>query len=154
MTNINYCRVRSCRFKTSHTTRGHLCGTCKTTGHGQWECYDYAEKEKLKNYFNEIIDPVDRCNIDDCSTRFFHKTSAHLCEYCQECGHSFLLCPNRIITVHCPICRTLNSIKANQKKVAGIDISCCICMDKSVQIFLPDCGHLCFCDDCYKKSAL
>lgn len=148
MTNINYCKVKECRYKFSHTTRSHICGICKETGHGQLECYNYQEKEVLKNYHNDLINPIDRCSIDDCNLRLFHKTEAHLCDYCNNYGHSSHLCPNRIITVNCPICRTLNNIKANQKKVIGIDVNCCICMENAVQIFLPNCGHLCFCYDC------
>ena len=32
------CLVKGCRFKNSHFTIAHLCGTCNSYGHGQLEC--------------------------------------------------------------------------------------------------------------------
>ena len=53
--------------------------------------------------------------------------------------------------VKCPLCRTQNHISIDQKKVSGIDVKCSICMDHNVQIFLPDCGHICLCEECFNK---
>lgn len=148
MTNNNKCKVKNCRFHTSHTTRSHICGICNNLGHGQYECFDYEKKEQLKEHFNDIIDPEQRCKYN-CDLKLFHKTDAHRCEFCFHYGHSTNDCPNKIISVKCPICRTNNTIKASQHKIIGIDIECCICLNNKIEIFFPDCGHICLCYDCF-----
>jgi len=148
-TNINYCKVRGCRYKLTHTTRGHICGTCGNMGHGQYECNNYDEKERLKEYYNDVIDISKRCNLLKCNSNIFHTIEAHNCEYCGIRGHSIYNCPNREILIKCPMCRIENKINGNQKKIVGINIECCICMNKNVEIFFPVCGHVCICNDCY-----
>lgn len=151
-TNINYCKVSNCRFKTTHTTRSHVCGLCNKKGHGRIECNDYYLKLNLIDCYNDIIDPENRCNIPDCELKLFHNTMAHQCEFCNYYGHSLNQCPNKSIEIICPICRTNNSIKINQKRISGLNIECCICMDKQVEIYFPECGHVCICNHCFLKS--
>jgi hypothetical protein len=50
--------------------------------------------------------------------------------------------------VECPTCRKINEIPEKQNKVYGLDITCAICLDKKVDVFLPACGHLCICLAC------
>jgi hypothetical protein len=54
-------------------------------------------------------------------------------------------------TVTCPLCRKVSQIGTQQPKVCGIDVKCSVCLDNNVQIFLPSCGHVCLCDDCFQK---
>ncbi len=151
MNNNNYCKVNQCRFKYSHTTRGHKCGTCNNYGHGQLECSSSVLKENLNRYWNDIIDENERCDFAECYNRYYHKSIAHPCNNCGILGHSNDTCPsnNQTKTVNCPICRTLNTIKIQQKKIKGLEEKCCICMDKNVEVFFQECGHVCICHVCF-----
>mgnify|MGYP003349435074 CR=1 FL=1 len=62
-----YCKVQECRFKTSHTTKGHKCGKCHNYGHGQLECDNPELKERLREYWNEEMLENDKCNFINCS---------------------------------------------------------------------------------------
>ena len=145
-----YCKASNCRFNTTHTTRAHKCGNCNEYGHGQLECYSISSKENLKKYWNDIIDQNERCTIEGCNN-YYHKTIAHPCNICQDYGHNTDNCPNdnRTKTLNCPICRTLNTIKIKQKKIKGLEETCCICIDNKVEVFLQECGHVCICYDCF-----
>ena len=54
-----FCFVEGCRYNHTHTTSGHLCGTCKNYGHGKIECknniysYYYCNKKK-RNYIDTL----------------------------------------------------------------------------------------------------
>lgn len=56
-----------------------------------------------------------------------------------------------IYKVTCPICRTSNTIYTSQKLVKGINEMCCVCMGKNVEVYLPQCGHICLCYNCCVK---
>jgi len=152
LSNINFCKVKYCRYINSHTTRNHKCGTCSELGHGQYECRNNAEKLKLREFFNDVIDPNERCELYKCPSKIFHKTIAHHCEHCNTLGHNLYNCPTKIITINCPLCRQLNKIKANQKKIIGLDNECCICYDNKIEVYFPNCGHVCICNECFYKS--
>jgi hypothetical protein len=147
----NICKVSQCRFKFSHTTRGHKCGICHNYGHGQLECGSIYMIEELKKYWNDTLDENERCSLSDCNDNCYHKTIAHPCNTCTSLGHSYQSCPNnnQKKTLNCPICRTSNTIKIQQKRIRGLEETCCICMDKKVEIFLEECGHVCICYDCF-----
>ena len=151
-TNINYCMINNCRFKTTHTTRSHICGFCNKTGHGQIECNNFSLQQKLIEHYNDIIEPNERCKFNDCELKLFHKPISHQCEYCKKFGHPSYECPNINFKIICPVCRCDNNIKLNQKNISGLNIECCICMDKQVEIYFPDCGHACICSICYTKA--
>ena len=53
---MNYCKVRNCRFPNSHVTKMHLCGKCKSYGHGNIECDSVIQKENLiaHNGYDEL----------------------------------------------------------------------------------------------------
>jgi hypothetical protein len=53
--------------------------------------------------------------------------------------------------VVCPLCRAINHVDKNQPKIRGIDVKCTVCLDRNVQIFLPNCGHVCLCAGCFQK---
>lgn len=50
----------------------------------------------------------------------------------------------------CPLCRTFNTVPPSHKNVVGIDNQCVICWDHQSQIYLPQCGHICLCVECFK----
>lgn len=52
------------------------------------------------------------------------------------------------MTITCPMCRQVNQIPSNQKRVVGIDTRCSVCWDKMSEIFMPVCGHICLCHEC------
>jgi hypothetical protein len=148
-TNINHCKVNGCRYIHTHTTRDHLCGLCKEKGHGQYECCNSGQKLQLLQFHNDVIDPDKRCNLYNCPSPLFHIKDAHHCEYCNIRSHNIHNCPNRIVSIICPICREQNNIKGDQKKITGIDNECCICLDKKIEVYFPTCGHVCICFNCY-----
>jgi hypothetical protein len=144
----NYCKVAECRYKNTHTTKVHICGKCYQKGHGQLECSNQYLKRLLVDFYEDVIDVENRCDIPNCNEKKYHMTIAHKCESCFKFGHSLNECPLKIIEIKCPICRTLNNIPRNQMKVKGIDVDCSICFDKKVEIYMNNCGHLCICYDC------
>jgi hypothetical protein len=148
-TNTNYCKAKGCRYINTHTTRDHVCGTCKDKGHGQYECKNSQMILQLLQHHNDMIDPANRCDLYKCPTALFHIKEAHHCEHCNNRGHNIHNCPNRIVSIVCPICREQNRIKGDQKKITGIDNECCICFDKKIAVYFPNCGHVCVCFDCY-----
>jgi hypothetical protein len=147
----NTCMVKECRWKHTHTTIEHICGICGDKGHGQLECGNNELIDELKKYYNDMIDEDERCNLYNCKLNQHHKTESHKCESCFTYGHSQYNCPNRIIYMNCPLCRKPNKIKTSQKKVIGIDIDCCICMDRKIEIFFKDCGHIPMCFQCFHQ---
>ena len=152
-TNINYCIVKECRYKFTHTTRHHKCGICSINGHGQIECHNYRSVENLKNNFNDMLNPEKRCTIEECKSNLFHSNVAHYCYLCNQRGHGITLCPNKLFTVSCPICRAINKVSADQKKIKGLTDICSVCFDKNVEMFFPTCGHVCVCYECFIQTS-
>jgi hypothetical protein len=148
-----FCKVKGCRFKTTHTTRGHLCSKCKLYGHGKMECGRY---HNLNNYYDEIL-PVDKqCRIEGCKYKIYHTNEAHHCPKCLQ-NHSINDCPQIKFCVNiqpkfqikCPMCRQENNIDKIQEK-SGND-NCCVCLDKKATVFYPKCKHICCCLSCTNK---
>lgn len=90
--NNKYCFVKMCRFPESHTTEGHLCGTCKKFGHGQLECNDHAQIKSLEVYSGMMLPNFMRCSVTGCKTGHNHTSDAHHCETCLG-KHSVKSCP-------------------------------------------------------------
>lgn len=153
-----YCKVSGCRYKHSHVTNGHRCGNCKKYGHGIVECGNDLLIKLLNNRSTNDIFPNNKyCNIENCKFKHLHSSRAHHCKFCGQ-NHSSKECPTKIgITLEkkyelkCPICKTKNTIGHKFQKVYGCDNTCCICLDNKVEIFLPNCGHVCMCLECLKK---
>ena len=85
------CKVKHCRFPHAHTTKGHLCGTCKKYGHGQIECGNQTKMDELKQYWQETLDPSVHCGIDGCLKKETHNSKSHNCEKCYK-NHSTTEC--------------------------------------------------------------
>ena len=150
-----YCKVAGCRYPQSHITTGHLCGICKTKGHGQVECNNINEKNKLNQYKFDKFPKSLWCTFEFCNDYNTHTNDAHHCMY-KNCisKHSISKCPNiiNVETLHkikCPLCRVDNQVKSTQPKILGLDAECAVCCDNNVEMFLPNCGHCCLCYICF-----
>ena len=147
-----YCKVSNCRFPYSHTTRGHKCGKCNIFGHGQVECNNIQLRNKLQNYYNDELPLEEQCNVLNCENNKYHTTSAHICKFCKVIGHAEYECPdNEFDTIECPLCRKTNVLDKNQLKMFGIEDLCKVCKENKINIYLPDCGHACLCNECFDE---
>ena len=138
---MNFCKVHGCRYTFSHTTYGHTCGKCKLTGHGQYECGKSYKIDRLKSYYNDVLPEHKHCEISDCKYKWSHMTIAH------NSNNSNII----KYVIKCPLCRKENKIKTEQKKVYGLDNDCIICLENKVEIYFPDCGHVCICYKCLNQ---
>ena len=143
------CKVRGCKYKDSHVTRAHLCGSCKAYGHGQVECHKPNERRKLEAYFGDILPQARHCSMAGCRYKESHTTQAHHCGRCLK-NHSFVECPERALSVQCPECRKQNKVKISQRP-AFVDKDCVVCLAKKAQVFFPECGHINCCLDCFRE---
>ena len=53
-------------------------------------------------------------------------------------------------TAECPMCRTAIS-KSDSSKIYSISERCCVCLDKTVNMYFKECGHACVCDECLEN---
>lgn len=53
--------------------------------------------------------------------------------------------------VKCPMCREINDIKVNNKRLIGAEATCCVCMEAKVDVYLQNCGHTCLCTECCSR---
>jgi hypothetical protein len=159
METIHCCHVARCRHADSHVTSGHVCGTCHHFGHGQIECGHPNLIIQLKNVYGfDQLPPHLRCTIPMCRKPTSHTTRAHACAYCHH-NHAERECPiqpipdptisSKIVT--CPLCRGTNTIPSNQTKVYGTGNRCVICLEREVEVFFPQCGHVCTCLQCCEQ---
>jgi phage FluMu protein Com len=144
---MNTCYVSKCRFPTSHVTKGHKCGKCNNYGHGIIECGNRHKILKLQEHHSDTIS--NPCTFGGCSYKHLHTTDAHHCSKCNQMYHSAITCPTVLIELKCPICKQVNNINFNQKKISGLTETCSVCLDNKVDIFLPGCGHACLCNSCF-----
>ena len=79
------CKVSECRFYYTHTTAGHMCGTCFKFGHGQLECHNVRRKAILKeNSKNDVLPLDQQCQLPFCQHKSNHTTDAHHCFKCKK----------------------------------------------------------------------
>jgi hypothetical protein len=145
-----YCKVINCRFSKTHVTLGHKCGKCNKYGHGNIECGDKKLINNLKE-FDNMLPLILQCKFGNCKYYNLHTTDAHHCEICFERYHSENTCPFMVqnnIEIVCPLCKKLNVMSTNQQKVFGVSETCVVCMDNSVEVYFPGCGHICICIKC------
>ena len=79
------CRVRNCRFKTTHTTRGHTCGQCGVIGHGVIECGNNNSIQNLTQFFSEHLPAHQQCSSQhhaDSTDSLVHSDACHICTRC------------------------------------------------------------------------
>lgn len=153
MVDNKLCKVSGCRFSDSHVTKGHLCGGCYKYGHGLCECKNDVKKKNLIKFYNDIISDDKQCTFGGCKYKKLHTTEAHQCYMCKGRTHSKNTCPltyNKLIDIKCPICKQINFINKNQQKIYGVSDTCVVCLTNTVNVFFPNCGHVCICSDCIK----
>jgi len=90
---MSICRVEKCRFKSSHVTLGHKCGSCGKCGHGKIECGNNHNISKLLSISRkDKLDKNNYCDIKHCNYRWSHSRSSHQCSNCKKRGHCISEC--------------------------------------------------------------
>lgn len=78
------CKVKNCRFSSTHTTLGHQCGKCGNFGHGVYECGNTKMvMNLLVNFKDKLLEPKQFCQVINCPYKEFHTTDGHICEKCK-----------------------------------------------------------------------
>ena len=89
------CKVRGCRFSTTHVTSFHQCGTCRMFGHGQVECNDREAIKQLQNHSHDVL-TENLCQVENCTHKNKHTTSGHCCPYCGKRDNAHMKqCPSK-----------------------------------------------------------
>jgi hypothetical protein len=137
-----YCKVRWCRFNSSHVTKGHKCGRCGVNGHGDAECYSDFQKQSLVRYHNEILPSDLHCTVEDCDNKQYHTIDAHHCPRCHiRTTHTIAECNNPISSSTSTSTSTSTSITStynntsislsssvnNNSTQKSFDVKCPIC---------------------------
>ena len=140
------CRVRGCRFPSTHVSAGHRCGTCGRMGHGQIECVDVIAMATLRAEPDECVPFAEQCTVVGCTARHTHTTPAH---HCADCGgragtHAAGCARNAPRT--CPVCRVESVV--DFEKTVFTNVECCVCMDARPLLVFPGCRHAVVCADC------
>lgn len=99
--NIPGCRVAGCRYKNTHRTTAHKCGTCDDFGHGQKECgndvltrdlYHPTHYSMFSDTFDALQDKdIYNCESPVCYYRQTHDSSAHEPEFEKDIGERSIL---------------------------------------------------------------
>ena len=92
------CKVKACRYNSTHVTKYHMCGKCNKFAHGQVECGNQELTNNLVQYLNDIINSP--CEFDKCTDRQTHTTDGHICIFCDKNIYSHVkLCPENGIRI-------------------------------------------------------
>lgn len=79
------CKVKNCRFPSTHTTLGHQCGKCGNFGHGVLECGNpKLVMNLLINNKDKLLKPHQYCQVVGCQFKEYHTTRGHKCEKCNR----------------------------------------------------------------------
>ena len=144
------CKVRGCRFSSTHLTLYHKCGNCNKYGHGRYEClYENNKRALLTNFLcsSQTIPIELHCQIETCTLPWTHHRIAHHCSLCGGNGHDMTTECGHIVNKKCPICTMYSDI--NIKNTIYTDTDCAICMDNSnKKVVFEACGHAQVCNDC------
>lgn len=139
-----HCRVRGCRFASSHTTSGHVCGSCGECGHGQIECGRPDRIAALAAYRHERLPVAERCDRENCLTpSWSHSRHAHCCASCRAHGDE---CRCNTHSRQCPTCKTIGDVRTDLKKYTGGD--CIVCYESKPMVEFTACGHVNVCAEC------
>lgn len=84
--NTCFCKVKNCRFPSTHTTRGHVCGSCHSHGHGKIECGNHFMIQQLSQFFHEVLPKSMWCSVYGCKYAAHHTTDGH--SHGNSHGHS------------------------------------------------------------------
>ena len=73
-----YCKVKGCRFPSSHVTLGHQCGKCGNFGHGVSECGKLElVMNLLLNFGSHRLTPQFQCQHSGCKYKDLHTNQGH-----------------------------------------------------------------------------
>ena len=146
------CKVKYCRFKTYHITKGHRCGKCNELGHGQVECQNINLKNKLiESSKYDFLQVKDYCKVKECEHKETHTTESHKCSLCFSNKHSKINCEKNInnnLRLECPICLKLNDISLIHNRIYGLEEKCKACTINPVEIIFSKCKHAILCINC------
>jgi hypothetical protein len=156
---IKYCTAENCRFPQYHVTSGHKCGKCGQYGHGLMECGSPVKLSKLFSSLGFILPIELHCKFNECKYNQYHTTNGHHCSTCHERLHSATTCPKNVnlfdkkttLNIKCPLCKQDNQVNKDQQKIFGLTDTCVICLGNKVEVFFPNCGHVCVCLSCFEK---
>lgn len=144
------CRVKGCRFRDSHTTAGHICGTCKDRGHGQLECGNTQMVTRLMTFCNEQLPSHMFCDRLNCDTPWSHTKDGHFCRVCCQFGDACTCV--QLLSRMCPTCKRVSgSINPLKKKFTGGE--CIICYESRAMVEFEECGHVNVCTECVLRLA-
>ena len=146
------CKVKFCRYNTTHVTKGHKCGSCHIYGHGNYECKNYRAKNLLRFYLSDLLSEEDKCKFSGCLKCYEHKTESHSCDYCNALSHSVETCPILLdqLKIICPLCKKENLVLLSKDRIYSLEDKCKICMEENIELLLPICKHACLCCKCAK----
>lgn len=143
---MSVCRVRGCRFPSTHVSEGHRCGRCGARGHGRIECADQQAMQTLLAHPDECVPHEEQCAVIFCPDRHTHKTEAHHCDQCGgRAGMHLGSCPQNLART-CPVCRVESVVDYHD--TVYTDASCVVCMDSKPLLVFSNCRHAVVCTDC------
>ena len=144
-TRMPECRVRACRFKATHTTAGHRCGSCGLYGHGILECGKRDAIQRLKESFLQAERVDHPCTVEECTHPWTHVMEAHHCGRCGERGGGCGCGEKK----KCPLCRLVSGVDVERPVHTGGE--CCVCMEAKPCVVFEACRHATVCADCASR---
>lgn len=90
---MDICKVQGCRFKNSHVTSHHICGSCGKLGHGMVECGNKKLIKNLQKFGKDLLSDEHKCEVITCKDKHYHTTSGHFCRVCKKGFHKETECP-------------------------------------------------------------
>ena len=141
------CKVAGCRFPHSHTTLGHVCGTCGLNGHGQLECGKPGMCQALLIASSGASIPS--CTAPGCKHPHLHTLAGHKCTTCQKFHQGEC---TTTATLQCPQCKDpAASFQRPHRKLFLNGSECPVCLSDSINCILS-CGHG-ICGECADEMA-
>ena len=150
-TKMSWCRVRGCRFATSHVTSGHQCGRCGRYGHGRLECgFPAVQAALVRRTCDDRMPESRRCTFRDCHTPWTHATEAHWCAVCGRRGDGCVCSSStRAPSSICPMCRASATYDAGAPVFTGAE--CVACAQPAPLVVFEPCRHAVACIACAER---
>jgi hypothetical protein len=144
------CRVKHCRFSSTHVTAGHRCGTCGRFGHGQLECGSRHKISQLSAYLGERVS--NSCTVPGCLRPWTHESCGHHCGTCGHRSDGTCCAPQSATsTVQCPVCKENNDVNHDDLAVAYTGADCVVCFETGPCVLFGTCRHCVVCASCVAK---
>ena len=145
---MSACKVRGCRYRFSHTTAGHRCGTCGTYGHGQLECGDRSAIRNLRDAMLAVESVATPCTVHGCTHAWTHTSDAHHCVACGVRG-ACACAAAHVVRKACPTCRRVSDV--DTRFVVHTGSECAVCMDSTPCVIFSGCRHANVCAACVQR---